>query len=275
MKKTILWTITVIGVLIMFWVGNLIIESQSALQWPQVRGQVVSSMLSIKHLPKFIDSNPGLTRWYGADVQYEYVVNDRPYLSKRVSFRDGESRNPKIALKVMNKYRRQDEVMVYYDPINPQQAVLEPGYIGDIFMPLAAGGLLLILSLFIFFDQSFEINIHERDNHLYWGNAYQRKGKFAEALNQFNQVILLSPNLIQGYKSRGNLYLQQGKWDEAIADLSKAIVIDPTDAGVYFNRANAYLGKKEYYSAQLDMKMAMDKGFKVSPEILQEIKKGL
>jgi tetratricopeptide (TPR) repeat protein len=272
MKKTFFWLITLAGLASLFWVCSLSIESQNAYHWPQTKGQVISSLLTIEHLPKFIDFSADPMRWYGADVEYKYSVGDGLYFAHRVSFQDHGIRRPQSAFKVMNKYRHQHGVIVYYDPANPQEAILEPGNIGDIFIPLLVGGLLAFVGLVFLFEQSSEFKVRGADNHLHWGNIYQKQGKLEQALVEFNKIIEISPNLAQGYKSRGNLYLQQANWDEAITDFNQAISIDPTEARIHFNRANAYLGKKKYDKAWEGMQKAMEMGFKVKPEILEEIK---
>ncbi len=259
-------------VVISFWICSLLIESRDALKWPQTKGKVLSSLLTIDHLPKFIDFGSDPMRWYGTDVHYEYSVGDRTYISNKVAIRDGTARNPRGALKEMNKYRRQHQVTVFYNPANPQQAVLEPANIGDINIPLMVGVLLVFLWMFAFFDQPVEVNTRWGSDYSSRGNTFQKQGKLDEALNEFNKIIELNPRLVQGYKSRGGLYLQQGKWDDAITDFNQVLLIDPVDASVYFNRANAYLGKEQYDKAWEDMQKAMELGLKVKPEILERIK---
>jgi tetratricopeptide (TPR) repeat protein len=214
-------------------------------------------------------------RWYGVDVQYKYSVGDRDYVSHKISLRDGLSRNPKNALKIMNKYRHQHEVTVFYNPADSQQAVLEPADMGDIAIPLIVGGLLVLLWFIAFFDQSVEITNHGRDKYLHAGDVYQQQGKLDEALHEYNKIIESGPYLAIGYIRRGRVYLQKGNWDSAIADFNQAIKIDPLAAIVYFNRANAYLGNKRYDKAWMDMQKAMEMGFEVKPEIWERIKKGL
>ena len=123
---------------------------------------MISSGLTINHLPKFIDPRADPARWYGTQVEYEYKVGDQTYISDRLSFREADSPNPQDALKVMNKYRREHEVTVFYDPKNPQEAVLQPGYIGgDFYIILMIGGLLALGGIGIFYSQSLEFS-HSR-----------------------------------------------------------------------------------------------------------------
>ena len=274
-KKFFWWTIIILGFAILFWIFSLVVESRSAIKWPKARGQMISSLLFIKHLPKFVDSSADPTRWYGADVQYEYSVGDNTYVSNRLSFAVWGTRNPKDALREMNKYRHLNEVTVYYDPANPQSSVLEPTDIGDITIPLMIGALLAFWGIVFLYDESLVIKTRGRENYLHLGNAYEREGKFEEALNEYNKLIEIGPYLAQGYKSRGNLYLQHDKWDEAITDFNQAISIDPYDSLVHFNRAKAYLGKEQYEKAWTGVQKAMELGFTIKSEILEEIKTGL
>jgi tetratricopeptide (TPR) repeat protein len=273
MKNSLLWAITLLGIATLVWVCSLLIESKDALKWPQTKGQVISSLLIIDHLPKFIDREDDPMRWYGADIQYEYSVGDMTYISNRVSPHDGYARNPKNILRVLNKYRHQHEVSVYYDPADPQKAMLEPANVGGIFIPLIIGGLVSFLGLFFIYQRSLELNLQGTENYLHQGRVYQRRGKFEEALIEFNRVIEMNPRLVMGYIGRGGLYLQQEHWDLAIADFDQALSIAPDLGPVYFSRANAYIGKKEWHMAMEDMLKAVEMGYIVNPEIFENIQK--
>ena len=274
-KNISLWTVSVIGIVILFWICSLLLESRSALKWPQTEGRVLSSTLFINHLPRFMDLNADPMRWYGADVEYEYSVNGSTYYSKRLSFDTWGTRSAKAALKVMNMYRHHPKVTVYYDPSDPLQSVLEPANIGDILLPLVIEGILLFVALIYFYESSLLFKVPELEDYIRWGKIYQKQGKFDEALKEFNKSIHLSPSLVQGYKSRGELFFQLGYWDEAIIDLDRALEIDPIDASLYYSRANAYLGKKQCDRAWEDMQKAIGMGMKVRPQILEEIRRGL
>jgi tetratricopeptide (TPR) repeat protein len=275
MKKSISWIMTIGAVVLLCWVCGLFIESRDVLKWPQTKGHVISSTLTITHLPQFLNFSDDPLRWYGTDVQYEYTVGDGLYTAHRVAIRDSLTQSSKSALKIMNKYRHQSSVIVFYNPSNPGQAILEPANIGDIFVPLLCGGLLVFLWFITFFNASADVVTLRPNDSLHWGNVYQQQGKLDQALNEYNKIIHTSPYLAIGYVSRGSVYLQQGRWELAILDFNKAIVIDPVAAIVYFNRANAYLGNKQYDKAWEDMHKAMEMGFKVKPEILERIKKNL
>lgn len=274
MKNFFLIIITGIGIAILYRGCSILEQSREALNWPQTKGDIISSSLTINHLPKFIDPRDDPARWYGTQVQYEYTVGNEEYLSDRLAFQKGDTMDPKEALKVMNKYRRQHEAAVYYNPKNPQESVLQPGYIGDIYMPFMIGGLLTFLGLISFYNQSLKYH-RGTDSFIHNGHIYQNQKKFEESLREYNQFIRFNPNLVLGYSSRGNLYFQQGNWDEAIADFNQAIKIDPKDALMYFCLAKAYLGKEQYDKALVNMNKAVENGMNIDPEILEAIKKRL
>lgn len=274
MKKILLLVVAGTGLVILYWSCCILEQSREALNWPQTKGHIISSLLTVRHYPKFIDPSAAPARLYGTQVQYEYTVGDGLYLSDRLAFQKDDTRDPKEALKVMNKYRRLHEVTVYYDPKNPQESVLQPSYMGDIYIPFIIGGLLTFLGLISFYSRSLEFN-HGKYFNIHQGDIYQNQEKFEEALREYNQFIRINPNLALGYTSRGNLYLRQKSWDKAIADFNQAIAIDPKNALIYFSLANAYLGKKQYDKAWVNMNTARENGFNVAPEILEDIKKKL
>lgn len=274
-KKILLWAFIIVDLTILIWIGSLFLKFQAASSWPHTLGHVVYSLLSVEDRPKFLAPNAAPTRWYGTDVLYQYTVDDSPYTSNRVSIQKRETRNPKPALAIMNKYRQHSDVIVYYDPNDPQQSMLEPVDKGDISMILLVGGVLSILAIFAFIFQYPEINFQGVEGHLRQGQIYQKKGKFNEALNEYNKIIELNPKLSIGYRSRGCLYLQLEQWNQAIADLDYAISIAPDDGFAYFSLANAYIGKKQWDIVLFNLQKAMERGYKVKPQILDNIHKNL
>jgi len=273
-KNILLLALTAIGIAILYWGGCILKQSQDALTWPQTRGHMIASQLVIHHLPKFIDSRANPARWYGTQVQYEYKVGAEEYLSDRLAFREADSPSPQDALKVMNKYRRAGEVTVFYNPKDPNQAVLQPGYIGNLFLILIIGGLLVLGGVFVFYSQSLEFK-NEDSEHIRLGDSYKNQGKFEEAFFEYNYAIKIKPSSPMGYRRRGGLYFQDKNWDKAIADFNQAIAIAPKDALTYFSLAKVYLGKKEYDKALDNMHKAMAHGLNVEPGILEDIKKNL
>lgn len=72
------------------------------------------------------------------------------------------------------------------------------------------------------------------------GNAYRDKGRFVEAIADFNKAIEMDPRFANAYNNRGVLCVNIGKPYDAIADFNRAIKIDPNPYFSYYNRGNAY-----------------------------------
>ncbi len=87
--------------------------------WPAVPGTITVSQVTIS------TDEDGAT--YYADVQYKYVVNDRWYTADTVNFGEYGSSNRSRADKIVARYPPDSQVTVYYNPDDPDTAVLEPG----------------------------------------------------------------------------------------------------------------------------------------------------
>ncbi len=89
------------------------------------------------------------------------------------------------------------------------------------------------------------------------GNAYFYKGFIDKAIEQYQIALKLMPDNVNLHYNLGNAYLQKGLFDKAIEEYSIAIKIKPEYAGAYNNMGNAYLQKGlldkaiEYYQTAL------------------------
>ena len=88
--------------------------------------------------------------------------------------------------------------------------------------------------------------------HLDHGWACLDKGKYDDAIADFDKAIALDPNDAAAYGNRGNAYYSKGEVDRAIADYTKVIALNPNDAKAYYNRGNAYDDKGEVDRAIAD-----------------------
>jgi tetratricopeptide (TPR) repeat protein len=59
------------------------------------------------------------------------------------------------------------------------------------------------------------------------------------ALENYDQVIRLAPELPVGHFGRGSLHMERQQWKLAIADFSEAIRLDPSHALAYSHRGYA------------------------------------
>ena len=79
------------------------------------------------------------------------------------------------------------------------------------------------------------------------GEALLKQGKYAAAMEKFNEVIKDHPDYAKGYVRRGECYIGMGKMEAAMQDFNKAINLDPKEAESYYGRGQAYekQGKKQ------------------------------
>lgn len=91
----------------------------AAQSWPGTMGTVLMSSVQSKHTGKSLSIYPV--------VVYQYAVNGRSYQSQTI--KAGEQFfNVRItgqAQETVNRYPIGAQVMVYYNPVNPQESALE------------------------------------------------------------------------------------------------------------------------------------------------------
>jgi lipoprotein NlpI len=92
--------------------------------------------------------------------------------------------------------------------------------------------------------------------------AYHNKGQFDRAIQDFNQVVQLTPDYAPAFRNRGNAYRGALAFDRAIQDYDQAIRLSPEYAVAYSNRGVAYLNKGTYERAIQDF----DQAIRLKPE---------
>ena len=88
-------------------------------------------------------------------------------------------------------------------------------------------------------------------------NAYQGNGDYDQAIQAYDEIIRRSPNFVPAYYNRGNAYERKGELDQAIKDYDAVISLDPAYGPAYINRANAYQEKGPYDRAIEDYDRAI------------------
>ncbi|MFA5261340.1 MAG: DUF3592 domain-containing protein [Candidatus Omnitrophota bacterium] len=119
-------------------------KSQASKSWPTTQGSVVSPEVTAHHSR----SKKGHHRTtYGADVQYEYTVDGVKYSSHKISFGEYRTNNSGQAQATVDHYPPQAQVVVYYNPDKPEEAVLEPGKTGGIVILFVVGGMFGLMGI--------------------------------------------------------------------------------------------------------------------------------
>ncbi|MFH0795485.1 MAG: tetratricopeptide repeat protein, partial [Candidatus Omnitrophota bacterium] len=95
------------------------------------------------------------------------------------------------------------------------------------------------------------------DAYLNRGEIYHEKGDYDKALADFTQVLKIAPGYAKAFCNRGVLYENRGEYEKAITEYTQAIKLDRNYVQVHFNRGNAYLNKKEFDKAIADYTRAI------------------
>ncbi len=94
--------------------------------------------------------------------------------------------------------------------------------------------------------------------HLDHGRACLDKGKYDDAIADYDKAIALNPNDATAYTNRGVAYGSKGAFDWAIADHSRAIALDPKYALAYTNRGLAHKKNGEVDRAIADFSKVLE-----------------
>ena len=88
---------------------------------------------------------------------------------------------------------------------------------------------------------------HQLEIHYYLGDALSRRGRYAEAIEQFSELLKSSPDNEPALVALGIAQAKSGKPDEAVQALSEALRIRPGDAAAHNSLGNvlAQQGKPE------------------------------
>lgn len=90
------------------------------------------------------------------------------------------------------------------------------------------------------------------------GLKFYNKGKYGEAILQFQKALELNPNHYDARFHLGITYYVANRIDEAIVELIKAIDINPKDPKAHYNIAFAYVTKEKVPEALIEYQKAID-----------------
>jgi hypothetical protein len=111
-----------------------------SLHWPATQGEVITSEIT---------RQAGQTR---ARVRYRYSIDDKTFTGGHIAYHGSRSLPglPAVTAEaIVRRYPPGSAVSVYYNPLDPVRAVLEPGAGAAITLPLVAGGLFFIVGLIL------------------------------------------------------------------------------------------------------------------------------
>ena len=118
-------------------------KAEESTSWPSVEGTITRAWVET-HEHEDDDGSKTIThfpRW-----EYEYIVSGSTYTSENISFGGiAGSRHEFDAREGLKQYPLNSEVQVFYNPSNPEEAILVPGTQGTMKTVIIGGVLALIM----------------------------------------------------------------------------------------------------------------------------------
>lgn len=114
------------------------------------------------------------------------------------------------------------------------------------------------------------------------GNAYltfKRNNDWKDGLQLWSKAVLTSPNSFRAHINLGNAYEKRGFNASALEEYNKALIIDPNDAdvynniGIYYDKMNLFEGAIQYYKKCLNIDTKHAKAYNNLGVVLTKQKK--
>ncbi|MCX5816035.1 MAG: tetratricopeptide repeat protein [Proteobacteria bacterium] len=90
------------------------------------------------------------------------------------------------------------------------------------------------------------------------GRSYQASGYLNDAIDAYNNSIVLDLKFAKAYSGRGTAYAESGNFQQAIRDYDKSIELNPKDALTYYNRGTALDNLGSYQQAVKNFDKAIE-----------------
>ena len=120
-----------------------LIRSFRSRKWPSVKGEVIESSISISR------SNDVSDRSVYPHLVFEYTVNDIKYKSSKIAIIRGCTESE--AKIYPGKYPVGSDIYVYYNPLKPATAVIEPGFHMTAFLGLYISAIFMFMGAYWMF----------------------------------------------------------------------------------------------------------------------------
>ncbi len=105
----------------------------------------------------------------------------------------------------------------------------------------------------IFFDKAVKANLKDANAWYMRGSAWDSKGEYDSAIEDFTEAIRLKPDASWNYTARGIAWDNKKEYRKAIADYTEAIRLNPDDVAAYNGRGTAWAVKQDYDKAIADL----------------------
>ncbi|MGB5989400.1 MAG: DUF3592 domain-containing protein [Marinifilaceae bacterium] len=122
------------------------IKANKSLNWQTTDGEIIFSTLQTQ----LSDSNQNSSKTFKAVVSYKYIIERKEYVGDKIFFGDNiYVCSIKRPSQTVIKYPPEKKVIVYYNPLNIEETVLEPGVNSILKLIIAVMGLVIIFGLFL------------------------------------------------------------------------------------------------------------------------------
>jgi len=134
MKINIMTLVLLAGVVLGAYALFCVYKGYESQKWPTTDGRIIYSRVA------------GSTRIIGrkASVKYEYVVDGKRYISSLISY-TWKSVDYQAFMQILRDYPEGEEVIVYYNPHNPEEAVLKTDIARHIFWLFLFSALVILI----------------------------------------------------------------------------------------------------------------------------------
>ena len=95
---------------------------------------------------------------------------------------------------------------------------------------------------------------------------------YPQAIENFTQVIKVSPDNAMAYINRGQAYVELNQPDEAMVDLNKAVIYDPLNPSLYYWRAKTWKLLDSPINMVADLKLSCELGYQPACEEYESCK---
>ncbi len=98
-------------------------KDRNSIYWPAVQGQIIESAVEDK-----FDGHPERNSDFRPYVKYQYMVDNQSHVSEQYAFKQISMSRKAVQSLIQENYLPNKPVTVYFNPKDPEQAVLEPGF---------------------------------------------------------------------------------------------------------------------------------------------------
>jgi tetratricopeptide (TPR) repeat protein len=106
-------------------------------------------------------------------------------------------------------------------------------------------------------NEALRLNPDYIEVHNNLGVTYDRMGMPDEAVNELKKALNLNPNYTEAHSNLGNIYARSGRFEEAAGELQEALRINPDSAIAHNNLGNIYALQRRNEEAIQEFKEAL------------------